>query len=183
MELLESCRQYAHKFYSDLMVATEKTLDNALFEQAKNSTNNEDQNRFYGAIQLLKNRSGAMQAVFQQAMTESFREFGSGQDQEHSVEQQIDMSTLSLVQRDELEDELAISVIVSKSNSRNSEALWKLNKRLAVMRGGKNVTDETNPFGPAQVCEALQKAIQQLDMDSKTRIYIYKHFGKSFVVS
>ena len=183
MELLDSCRDYAHKFYRDLMVATEKTLDDALFELAKNSKSNEEQQRFYEGIQALKNRGGAMQATFQQAMVDGFQNFASGKDDEHSVDEQIDITTLSLVQRDELEDELAISVIVSKSNSRNSESLWKLNKRLAVLRGGKNVTDENNPFGPAKVCEALQKAIQQLEMDGKTRITLYKHFGKMYVVS
>ena len=183
MELLDSCRDYAHKFYRDLMVATEKTLDDALFELAKNSKSNEEQQRFYEAIQTLKNRGGAMQASFQQAMVDGFQDFVSGKDDEHSVDEQIDIATLSLVQRDELEDELAISVIVSKSNSRNSESLWKLNKRLAVLRGGKNVTDENNPFGPAKVCEALQKAIAQLEMDAKTRITLYKHFGKMYVVS
>lgn len=183
MELLDGCREYAHKFYRDLMVAAEKALDNALFEQAKNSSNNEDQQRFYEAIQVLKGRGGAMQAIFQQTMIEGFQAFASGQDDERTLDEQIDMSTLSLVQRDELEDDLAISVIVSKSNSRNSESLWKLNKRLAVLRGGKNVTDESNPFGPAKVCEALQQAIGQLEMDGKTRIYLYKHFGKMYVVS
>jgi hypothetical protein len=183
MELLDSCRGYAHKFYRDLMVATEKTLDDALFELAKNSKSNEEQQRFYEAIQVLKNRGGAMQATFQQAMVDGFQDFVSGKDDEHSVDEQIDITTLSLVQRDELEDELAISVIVSKSNSRNSESLWKLNKRLAVLRGGKNVSDENNPFGPAKVCEALQKAIHQLEMDGKTRITLYKHFGKMYVVS
>ena len=183
MELLDSCRDYAHKFYRDLMMAAEKTLDNTLFELAKNSKNNEEQQRFYEGIQVLKNRGGAMQVAFQQAMVDGFQAFARGEDDEHSVDEQIDIATLSLVQRDELEDELAISVIVSKSNSRNSESLWKLNKRLAVLRGGKNVTDENNPFGPAKVCEALQKAIVQLEMDGKTRITLYKHFGKMYVVS
>ena len=64
MELLDSCRDYAHKFYRDLMLATEKTLDNALFEMAKNSTNNDDQRRFYEAIQILKNRGGAICDIF-----------------------------------------------------------------------------------------------------------------------
>ena len=84
---------------------------------------------------------------------------------------------------EELEDELAISVIVSKAVSRNSEQLWKLNRRLAALRGGRPVSDEHNPFGPAAVCHALQLAIHQLELESKSRFVIYKHLGKIFIVS
>ncbi|ARN74735.1 DUF1631 family protein [Oceanicoccus sagamiensis] len=183
MELLNNCRDHAHKFYGDLLLAAEKTINDALFEQAEQCTNNEEQRRYFEAMQQLKDRSGAMHTAFRHEMGKSFQIFASGQEEEASVEEQIDIGNLSLVQRDELEDELAISVIVSKSNSRNSETLWKLNKRMAAMRGGKSVSDETNPFGPHRVCEALQMGVAELSLDNKTRILVYKQLGKIFVIS
>ncbi|MEE8059450.1 MAG: DUF1631 domain-containing protein [Pseudomonadales bacterium] len=183
MELLQNCRDHAHKYYGDLMLAAEKTLENALFEQAEKCPNNEDQRRYFEAMQQLKARGGAMQATFRQELSKGYQAFASGQDEETSLDDHIDLSNLSLVQRNDLEDELAISVIVSKSNSRNSESLWKLNRRMAVIRGGKNVSDETNPFGPAMVCQALQIGIAQLSIDSKAKILIYKHLGKILVIS
>lgn len=183
MELLESCREQAHKSYGDLLLAAKKTLSDALFEQAEQSNSNEEQRRYYEAMQSVKARGGAMHAVFRQQMGACFENFASGNDEEVSLEEKVSIGNLSLVQRDELEDELAISVIISKSNSRNSETLWKLNKRMAVLRGGKTVSDETNPFGPAMVCKALQFAVAELGVDSKTKILIYKHFGKILVIS
>ncbi len=183
MELLDRCRDYADKFFRELMLAAEKTLDAELFESAKSSDSNEDQQRFYETIQGLKQHGPAMHTAFQKTMADNYQRFISGEDIERGIDEQIDMAALSLVQRDQLEDDLAISVIVSKSNSRNSECLWKLNKRLAVLRRGKSVSDETNPFGPARACEALQQAIGQLQVDGKTRIYLYKHFGKLYVVN
>lgn len=183
MELLESCREQAHKSYGDLLLAAEKTLTDTLFEQAEQSNSNEEQRRFYEAMQLVKARGGAMQAAFRQQMLACFQAFTSGNDEETTIEEQVSIGNLSLVQRDELEDELAISVIISKSNSRNSETLWKLNKRMAVLRGGKTVSDETNPFGPAMICKALQVGVAELNVDSKTKIIIYKHFGKILVIS
>ncbi len=183
MELLKNCRDHAHKYYGDLLLAAEKTLNDTLFEQAENCSNNADQRHYFEAMQQLKTRGGAMQATFRQEMGRCFHSFENGNDAENSLDDQIDINSLSLVQRDDLEDELAISVIASKANSRNSENLWKLNRRMAVLRGGKNVTDETNPFGPAAVCEALQIAVAQLELDSRARILIYKHIGKILVVS
>ncbi|WP_159931245.1 DUF1631 domain-containing protein [Oceanicoccus sp. KOV_DT_Chl] len=183
MELLNHCRDHAHKFYGDLFMAAEKTISDMLFEQAEQSTSNDDQRRYFEAMQQLKANSGVMQTTFQQALKKSYQAFVDGLDQEISIDEAIDANSLTLVQRDDLEDELAISVIVSKSNSRNSETLWKLNRRLAVLRGGKNVSDETNPFGPAKVCAAAQQAVTQLSFDSKTKIMIYKQLGKVFVLS
>lgn len=183
MDLLHRCRDHAHKFYCDLLVAAEKTLNEALFKQAEQCPNSQDQRRFFEAMQEIKNRGGALHATFRQALESRFRAFETGTEEVQSLEDKIDMEKLSLVKRDELEDDIAISVIVSKSNSRNSEALWKLNRRLAAVRGGRPVTDESNPFGPAEVCEALQTAMSQLTLDSKAKIFIYKQLGSIFIIS
>ena len=181
MELLQNCRDYAQQHYGDMLLEAEKTFADELFEQADRCKTNEDQRRFFEALQQLKKRSGAMRADFTNQFNHNFETFVSGHDEQPSLDKIIDTSTLSLLDRDELEDDLAISVIVSKSNSRNPESLWKLNRRLAVLRGGKNVSDETNPLGPAMVCHAIQHAVTQLDLDCKCKILIYKHIGQLFV--
>ena len=183
MELLNKCRDQAHHAYGDLLLAATQSLNNTLFEQADNATTNEEQQRFFEAMQVLKTNHEVIQAAFRESIETSYNTFVSGSEETQAVEATLDLTNLSLVQRDDLEDELAISVIVSKSNSRNSEHLWKLNRRLAVLRGGKNVVDETNPFGPQVICEAIQEAISKLDMDSKARLLIYKHMGKILLVS
>ncbi len=183
MELLQNCRDHAHQYYGDLLLAAEKSLTNSLFEQAEKCSNNEDQRRYYEAMQQLKANGGAMQAGFRQQLEANYQSFVSGRDTEISLDEPTDISNLALVKLEKLEDELAISVIVSKSNSRNTETLWKLNRRMAVLRGGKNVSDETNPFGPAMVCAALQVAITQLSLGGKSKILVYKHLGSIFVIS
>src|SRR6185295_20244484 len=40
------------------------------------------------------------------------------------------------------------------------------------------VTDDSNPFGPAKVGLALRRAMAELDVELKARIFIYKHIGK-----
>lgn len=181
MELLQHCFKYASKYYENLLQQAETVLVDKLFEQAEQCKSNDEQRQFFEALQQLKSRGDAMHAVFVNTIRKQYEHFTSGQDLETSLDDKIDTSTLSLVDRDELEDELAISVIVSKSNSRNPEALWKLNRRLAVLRGGKNVSDETNPFGPARICHALQSAIGELGLDNNSKIFVYKQLGKLFV--
>lgn len=183
MELLHSCREHAHKFYVDLLTAAAKTIADMLFKQAEQCTSNEEQRRYFEAMQLFKTNSSVMQATFNQQLNSVFQAFIEGGDTVTSLEVSIDANSLSLVQRDDLEDDLAISIITSKANSRNSEALWKLNRRLAVLRGGKIVSDENNPFGPSKVCKAIQTAVAELALDHKAKRLVYKQLGKAFVIS
>ena len=183
MEILQNCRDHAHKYYRELLVAAEKTLANILLEQAEKCTTNEDQSRYFEAMQELKLRSDSMHAAFSNHLITSFQNFLKGHEPSTGSNHSAYPGNLSLVNRDQLENDLAISVIISRSNSRNSEALWKLNRRIAAIRGGKSVDDDSNPFAPAIVCQALQVALAELTVDSKAKILIYKQLGKIFVIS
>ena len=69
-------------------------------------------------------------------------------------------------------------MMVSRANAKYAEPLWKLNRRLAVLRGGKKLGDESNPCGPRQLCAAMHRAVQLLDVDTTVKIIIYKLFDK-----
>lgn len=183
MELLHRCRDHAHKFYQDLFAAAIKSLGDELFALAETSNSNGEQRHFYEAMQQVQGRNDAMRVVFAEQLKIMFDDFVAGRDEEQSLDRQIDANQLSLVRREDLEDELAVSVIASKANSRNTELLWKLNRRLAASRGGRPVSDETNPFGPQRVCEAIRAAVHELSVDGRARMAIYKHLGKMFLVS
>ena len=183
MELLHSCCDQALQYYGDLLLAAEKTLREELYQKAEAGNNNQEQRRYFDAMQQLQRHSTVMHAVFRRELADHYQHFVDGSDVENSPEEKIDAANLSLVRRDKLEDELAVSVIVSRSNSRNSERLWKLNRRLAALRGGQSVSDESNPFGPARICHAMQSALAELNFENKVRIVAYKHLGKIFVLS
>ncbi|MEH6910676.1 MAG: DUF1631 domain-containing protein [Oceanicoccus sp.] len=183
MEILQNCQDHAHKYYGDLLLAAEKTLADTLFEHAEQCTSNQDQRRYFEAMQELKQNSSNMHTAFKNDLRSSFEHFIKADEPADNSDNSLDLGGLSLVHRDQLESDLAISVIVSKSNSRNSEALWKLNRRMAVIRGGKSVDDETNPFAPTAVCHALQAALAELTIDSKAKILLYKQLGRIFVIS
>ena len=178
MDLLDQCRDKAHSFYTSLFAAACSSLRDRLFEQSGQSRNNDEQRHYFEAMQQLNVSTQRMHDSFATELAARYNVFRRGDDARDDPELAIDFGQLSLVQREQLEDELAISVITSKGNSQNAEALWKLNRRLAVLRGGLKVSDETNPFGPQAVCEALQQAVHQLEIDSRARGFVYKHYGR-----
>ncbi|HSB96837.1 MAG TPA: DUF1631 family protein [Spongiibacteraceae bacterium] len=177
MELLARCRDFALPFYSDLLRSAQHTLRERLFEQAEKGGSNDEQRCFFDAIQQLNDCCEAMQEVFVQQLQHGYQQFLLGRD-EDDVAPPRRTGNLTLVAREQLEDQLAISMIVSRAGSQHAEALWKLNRRLAVLRGGQKVIDDSNPFGPAKVGLALRQAMGELQVDFKARIFIYKHLGK-----
>ncbi|MGK0442436.1 MAG: hypothetical protein ACJA0N_002247 [Pseudohongiellaceae bacterium] len=180
MELLNTCREYAHTYYGKLLIAAEKNLIDKLFEHSDAAKTNDDQRFFYETMQQCRNNSVQMHKAFNQQLAVCFQRFAEGIVAAEFSQKRL--GELSLVNTQKLEDDLAISVIVSKANSRYSEVLWKLNKRLAVLRSGTPVQDEDNPFGPPMVGEALQAAIAALGLESKARLLVYKQLGKLFIV-
>jgi hypothetical protein len=160
-----------------LLRSAQQTLRERLFEQAEKGGNNEDQRIYFDAIQILNTKSAPMQSAFDAQLEHSYRQFLIGHD-EDEIAPPLHPMGLTLVAREQLEDELAISMIVSRASTQYAESLWKLNRRLAVLRGGRKVMDDSNPFGPAKVGLALRQAMNELDVDLKARIFIYKHLGK-----
>ncbi|HET8711298.1 MAG TPA: DUF1631 family protein, partial [Spongiibacteraceae bacterium] len=178
MELLARCRDLALPFYGNLMQSAQQTLRDRLFEQAEKGKSNEEQRCYFDAIQRLNESSAMMQRAFTAQLQHGYEQFLAGHDEDEIAPPLRTPSKLTLVAREQLEDDLAVSMIVSRASSQYSESLWKLNRRLAVLRGGKKVMDESNPFGPGKVGLALRQAMAELDVDLKARIFIYKHLGK-----
>lgn len=177
MELLARCRDLALPFYCNLLRSSQQSLRDRLFEQAEKGSSNADQRVYFDAIQALNDTSVAMQSAFDTQLQHSYQLFLIGRD-EDEVAPVRQAGSLSLVAREQLEDELAISMIVSRASTQHAEPLWRLNRRLAVLRGGRKVSDDSNPFGPAKVGLALRQAMSELSVDPKARIFIYKHLGK-----
>lgn len=177
MELLSRCRDLALPFYGDFLRSAQESLRQRLFEQAEKSASNEDQRSYYEAIQILNRSAPQMLAVFNAELQQGYQLFLSGRETE-AVPLTASLDGLQLLGREQLEDELAVSMIVSRATAQHAEALWKLNRRLAALRGGRKVADDNNPFGPARVCQALRVAMKEVDCELKARIFIYKHLGK-----
>lgn len=172
MELLTRCRDLALPFYVDLLKSAQQTLRERLLEQAEQAAGPADQRIFREASERLSACNDAMQRAFEERLRRGYRLFLEGRERE-ALEPQADAAG-----REQLEDDLAISLIVSRANTQHAEALWQLNRRLAALRGGRPVADDGNPFGPALVGAALRDAMAELTVASKVRIFIYRHLGK-----
>lgn len=86
---------------------------------------------------------------------------------------------LALVDAAALEEDLALQQMASKSEIRNSQALYALSYRLGVVAGTPAWPIATLPLGPAQVAAALRYALQELALHAEHRLLVYRQFDRS----
>ncbi len=177
MNLKENFQNSTQAYFSVLIKKLFEKFDQYLFDQAEKAGSNKDQTRYFEAMKDFRQKSDEMASRYQAFLKQGIEDFYA--DREDTVEKFCYApDELSLIDKDVLEDELAISIIASRASTQYAESLWKLNRRLAVIRGGKKADDETNPCGPSHLCNALQHAAKILDIDNAIKIQLYKFFGK-----
>lgn len=179
MELLARCRDLALPFYIELFDTSLPLLRDHLFQQVERAGSLREQQRYLSAGQALDTFFPVMAANFTAALQAGFDRFAAGEAPVAPAD--AARGDLKLVERDELEDELAVVAIVSRAVTQQSEGLWALNRRLALLTGRERVTDDENPFAPAMVGHALRQAMTALDCELPVRIALYKLLGKRFL--
>lgn len=181
--LKEHCLGFLHGRF-DIMLAE---LDAALFQHAESSPSNADQVQYLEAMTLLRDeRAAVLKSVwgeFAKAYDDFFQTANPTGGKKAKKEQQkkkpVDVDDLQLVGKEELEDDLAISILASRAESACTQLLWALNQRLAVLCGGRISEDKDNPLGPVALAKALQIAITQFDITEKAKSRVYAQFNSS----
>jgi len=176
-DLRDNFRRSTLAYFSVFVRKLFQTFDQALFEVAEKAKSNAEQAIYFEAMREVRGRADEFTTRYQQFLEQGVTDFMSGRT---ATRQSFNDASaeLKLVDHETLEDELAVSVIVTRANTRFAETLWKLNRRLALLRGGRPIEDDDNPCGPAHLTYALRHAIAPLEVDKKCRLLLFKLFDK-----
>ncbi len=154
-------------------------LDERLFKLAQSSDNNHDQANYFQVRSDINNNRGIIDQLFFEHLSKAFRNYKEGLPtaSDFTVDPEFGKTdTLTLVDKTELEETLAIASMSRRTSSECSELLYALNQRLSVLRGGKITNEQGNPVGPAVFAEAIQYALSELTLDNKVKLVVYKVF-------
>lgn len=178
--LLDRCRSLAADRLKRALTAMMAKVDDRLYELSEKDE--QAQSAYFQAMRDLRLKRSDVEIGFQ-------REFISGFDQalkECGIELEKAGSEarleLSLMDEQDLEEDIAIQDMISKLEMIGGVELDGLNQRLAVLTGQGEINNESNPLGPAVVCHAFQQACKQLDVDLSVKLVMFKLFDR-YVVS
>ena len=174
--VLLQVRDKAAQQLKDGLQALFDNADDTLFEMADKAQNNVDQNTFFEAMRDLRLKRKNIERGFLEKFYESFVRIG-----QYEVgdipSPAVAYDKLALVPHDELERTVALDAMVGKVLARDGLALGQLTTRLNTLVPRK-LTDDSNPLGPAMLCDFFLQAGRSLGVEIKVKLIILKLFDK-----
>ncbi|NOQ81679.1 MAG: DUF1631 family protein [Methylophaga sp.] len=156
-------------------------LDDSLFKLADQAETNQLQGDYFEIMRRFRVQKDSIKKQFSQLILSDFDAFWSQPLTKEKItktgnsysEDNLD-SELSLMQNDELEEEIAIKRIEAKCDSILGNELRQLNSRFAHMLNTTSPID--NPLSISKIALHLQKVISPITSDISIKLVAYKQF-------
>jgi hypothetical protein len=151
--------------------------NDALYATSIKARSNSEQTAYFEAMREIRSRTDAICADFRQQLSLRFEELLPGNYRPTSSSPET-RESFSLVADDEIEQDVALSSMVSKARAKNQEPLYHLKCRFDKLLPGADVVDGNNPLDPEALCKSIKTATAPLELNIKARIILLKQFDR-----
>lgn len=178
-EAAATCRGILFQTLTRLMGELFIQVDDDLYHLAENSSSNARQTLFFDAMRSVRLMQKQVERNFLQLIEDGFQIFWSGGEiLSASMKEVEEEAGFSLVEKDELEEELAITTMASKADGFYHRELLALNRRFAHMLGRESLDTDASPVSPAMLAMSFRQALADWESEVLARIVVYKCFDK-----
>jgi len=172
-----ACRDMIVERFGALFNELFDHVDSFVLAYAENAKTNEERNRCFEFMSNVLLHQAACERSFVAELGRGFANFVEGRAVPlRAVEEpkQSSGGKLSLVEKDDYEVALAFAGMLHFANTEYSQHLLMLNHRLAILNGGVKLGEYSPllPGSPAQVCDAIQNALDTLDIEIDHRLKV-----------
>ena len=174
--LLQQVRDFALTEFEPQIERTLTHCNDALYDLSISARSNSEQTIYFDSMREIRGGSGEIGTRFRANIIELFNKLLSHQPDIPPAPENLKRENFSLVETDEVEQDVALSSMVTKSRAHNQEAIYHLKCRLERLLPGHPVNDQNNPLGPDALCNAFKLATEQLELEIKSRIVLLKAF-------
>ncbi len=169
--------QYTGQWTNDAISKLFDNVDTQLFEMAEKSENASDQNIYFDAMRIIRLRRSIAYEEFTARIAQSFSVEAIQNNQSlEAVAITGDADSLSLVEDDNLEEDLATHNMIAKAERDNKDLLNQMNQRLTYLYNGLKINSENNPLGPTSLCNSFAMAVNTLEAEIKVKLLVFKLF-------
>jgi hypothetical protein len=179
--LVSDCTTLAITQLKKLMQGMFDNVDDFLFDLADKAETNADQTLYFDAMREIRLQKNIMETYFFSSLTKLVNESLQKSITTRNVDIHHAVDDLLLVDDDELEQSLATTNMISKAHNLFRDALYALEQRFDHLVDEIEITKDNNPLGPANICNAFKKAVDQIESGIKVKLIVHKLFER-FVV-
>lgn len=156
LALLHACRDLLIEGAARSLTRHTEAMENALLAMAERSPLLNERNTYYNAQSILNKQANELLSACKDAYCKAFDTFMQGRDKSTSP----NLADLSLLGDQDFEITLAIDKATARMRYNCAEELVALEARTAKLMG-REVSENENPLGPRQLCEALLDGISR----------------------
>ncbi len=187
-KLLESCKSITSKHLKIQLQYMFNNVDDFLFDLADKSDTSDQQTLYFDAMREIRMQKEFMEHDFHEQFSLKYTQSldsltgydNSGMKSYNAFSNNV-VDDMLLVEDDELEELLAITTMISKSQSLFRELIYALDQRYGYLLDVTDIKTEDNPIGPANVCQAFKKSVSRINADLEIKLIVYKLFDRYVV--
>lgn len=165
---------------SQRLIALFDQADDRLFELADRAESNAEQESYFEAMRLIRLQQQAICQRYNNNITEGLNARAAAK--QTSDEQECDIASLSLIQNDDLEIQVAIAGMASRAAGQSPIAMRELGTRLDYLLKTALNNEEGNPLAPRKLAENFVAACADVDVEISLKLVLFKLFEKQVLV-
>jgi len=160
------------------------SCDDLFFDLASKAGSNKEQNLYFDSMREVRMKKPQVWTLFKEGYEENFRNLTKSRisGKKKSAPEALNLDSMQLVEKDDMEQDVAITGIVTKARNENQEQLYQINCRFDYLLPDVKVGESNNPLDPAQICNAVSKALKVLDLDIRCKVILLKHLDRTVIV-
>lgn len=172
----------------DLLQGAFDAVDDSLFELANNARSNNEQNRYFEAMREIRIKRKGVEKQFQHSVGALFEYPPLADADQHAQDQRpqqdpASAENLSLVQDDDLEEQVALSAMISKARAYFQGPLLQLQTRFTVIYPKASEERPVNPMLPDHICRAFAEAAGAFEIQIRERLIVLKQFDRYVIAN
>ena len=171
-------KRFAVEGLSDLIRVLMENVDDALFELSDKVDNDRERNQYFEAMRKVRLKRDAIKREFDHEMLECFGRVSRGKSATKKSDLDEDDTELTLLEHDDLEDNIAISNMISRARPQFEDDLLAVTERLKLVLKRDSLKADENPLDPQAICDCFHIASELLETDIQVKLIFYKLFER-----
>ena len=177
-ELVSELKNTLNFHLKDLFTSFFNNADTALFELANEASNNEEQKTYFDLLHSIRTDKANLSRGLSDALRSYLKPISAiaPGDDNAAIDDDDDDEELSLVSQDTMDELVLINTIAAKTHDNFNEEISKLEIRLDHLAEHTPMIFSKDALTPLHFCEAFQKSISILDINTAEKLILYKLF-------
>lgn len=175
--VLDDCGELAANRLMEAVKAATAAACAELHQLAANTRLNEMSMLYLEGMEFLRDQAAAIEAGLRQRFFQGFKQACRKRLLRSGSSPALD-SELSLMEPDDLEENLAVNNLANAIHNDCGEELFGLNQRVGLLLNQRDLASEDNPLGPEAISQALMDTLKGLNDSLKLRLVLVSGFSR-----